>query len=101
MPMNVFIQGMRRSGTTFLFDILSADGRFDGYYEPLAKAKRRALGGGSGVSKEDFFHKIRETRNAFASFYNLPNTDILNYGAPRCPELELKWTFSFPCPWHP
>ena len=44
--MNVFIQGMRRSGTTILFDILWEDERFDCYYEPFAAAKKEVWGGG-------------------------------------------------------
>ena len=53
--MNVFIQGMRRSGTTILFDILSVDPYFDSYYEPFAAANKEAIGGGSGMHKLIFF----------------------------------------------
>ena len=32
--MNIFLQGMRRSGTTVVFDLLWATGEYDCYYEP-------------------------------------------------------------------
>ncbi|MDN3514724.1 MAG: sulfotransferase [Candidatus Brocadia sp.] len=89
--MNVFIQGMRRSGTTILFDIFLEDGSFDCYYEPLAAANKKALGGGSGVHSIDYFDKIRECRRAFMlNYQKLENVDLLNYGAPRLPTLEFE-----------
>lgn len=89
--MNVFIQGMRRSGTTILFDIFWEDGSFDCYYEPLAAANKKALGGGSGVHAVDYFDKIRDCRKAFMLKYQkLENVDLLNYGAPRLPTLEFE-----------
>lgn len=89
--MNVFIQGMRRSGTTILFDIFWEDGSFDCYYEPLAAANKKALGGGSGVHSVDYFDKIRDCRKAFMLKYQkLENVDLLNYGAPRLPALEFE-----------
>lgn len=88
--MNVFMQGMRRSGTTILFDIFSADGDFDCYYEPFAAAKK-AIGGGSGVQNTDLFAKVRRSRAAFlAANPQFGTTARLNYGAPRKPELELE-----------
>jgi len=89
--MNVFIQGMRRSGTTILFDIFWEDGNFDCYYEPLAAANKEALGGGSGVHSVDYFDKIRDCRKTFMLRYQqLENVDLLNYGAPRLPILEFE-----------
>ena len=89
--MNVFIQGMRRSGTTILFDIFWEDGSFDCYYEPLAAANKEALGGGSGVHSVDYFDKIRDCRKTFMLRYQqLENVDLLNYGAPRLPILEFE-----------
>ena len=38
--MNVFVQGMRRTGTTIVYDLLSVDPGFDVYYEPLAAGKQ-------------------------------------------------------------
>lgn len=89
--MNVFIQGMRRSGTTILFDLFWEDGSFNCYYEPLAAAKTEAIGGGSGVHSVDYFEKVRECRKAFILKYQrLENVGMLNYGAPRLPELEFE-----------
>ena len=89
--MKIFLQGMRRSGTTLLFDILSTDDRFNvqSYYEPLAAAKREAIGGGSRISKEDFFAKIRIIRSEFARENNVADVTVFNYGAPRNPSVEL------------
>ena len=86
----VFIQGMRRSATTFLYDVLCADGRFDAYYEPLAKAKRAAVGGGSRVREEDFFEKIRQCRSAYATASGLGDSTLLNWGAPRDASAEVE-----------
>jgi len=89
--MNVFIQGMRRSGTTIAFDVLWEDGSFDCYYEPLAAARKKAIGGGSEEHSVDFFDKIRSCRAAIMAQYpKLESTDLLNYGAPRQAELEFE-----------
>lgn len=89
--MNVFIQGMRRSGTTIVFDVLWEDGSFDCYYEPLAAARKKAVGGGSEEHSVDFFDKIRHCRTEFmAQYRRLESTDLLNYGAPRQAELEFE-----------
>lgn len=88
--MNLFIQGMRRSGTTVVFDILSQDERLDLYYEPLSAGRKGALGGGSGIQQIDLMEKIRDVRRAFVSGYPRPLEESdLNYGAPRDPRLEL------------
>jgi len=87
--MNIFIQGMRRSGTTILFDLLCEDGNFDCYYEPLAAANKPAIGGGSGLRSIDYFDKIKSSRIAFASQYAIECIDRLNYGAPYNAELEF------------
>ncbi len=71
--MNLFAQGMRRSGTTITFDILFNDKDLDCYYEPLALAKRDAKGGGSGATDIDYFEKVRQTREACTK---------------KCPQLE-------------
>lgn len=89
--MNVFIQGMRRSGTTILFDVLWEDESFDCYYEPLAAASKKAIGGGSEEHSVDFFDNIRRCRMEFMAQYpKLESTDLLNYGAPRQAELEFE-----------
>ncbi len=45
MTDQIFIQGMRRSGTTILYDLFSADPSLTCFYEPLA-AGRPSIGGG-------------------------------------------------------
>lgn len=88
--MNIFVQGMRRSGTTILYDIFLEDREIDCYYEPLAAA-RETIGGGSGVRDFDLFEKVRSVREAFQSVYpDLEDIDLLNYGAPRKFELEFE-----------
>ncbi len=89
--MKVLMQGMRRSGTTIHFDILSRDPRFDLWYEPFSQGKVGALGGGSGIQQVDLMEKIREFRRDFAARWpGGLDPDELNYGAPRDPALELE-----------
>lgn len=113
--MNVFMQGMRRSGTTIAFDILWEDGNFDCFYEPLSTASDDTFGGGSGMRSVDFYEKVRQCRASFMKKYpylekiNMKTTlrkslknllsckmpaiemeNMLNYGAPRKPELEFE-----------
>ena len=94
--MNVFIQGLRRSGTTFLFDIFLEDDRFACHYEPFARALA-SVGGGSGVHDADLFESVRAKRASFLDRYpewssrcpDFSALNFLNYGAPRLPELEF------------
>jgi hypothetical protein len=89
--MNVFVQGMRRSGTTICYDILDEDPAFDCYYEPFAAANKEAIGGGSGARAQDFFIKIKKIRVEFREYYPaLEDTSFLNYGAPRDALLEFE-----------
>lgn len=88
--MNLFVQGMRRSGTTIVYDVLSEDPRFDVYYEPLAAGKK-TIGGGSGVQSIDVFEKVRRLRSDFLEQYSRPlSPELLNHGAPRAPETEFE-----------
>ena len=88
--MNIFVQGLRRSGTTIVFDIFWQDKGLDCYYEPLARAHRHAEGGGSGATGIDYFEKVRNLRELFRKQNpRLESTDLLNYGAPRQPDLEF------------
>lgn len=88
--MNLFIQGMRRSGTTIVYDALLEDGGLRCLYEPFTSTKT-AIGGGSGVREQDLFADVRALRERFRR-ERLPSLDIglLNYGAPRDAELELE-----------
>lgn len=94
----VFAQGMRRNGTTIVFDLMLEDGSFDCFYEPLA-ATRPSFGGGSAMREQfDLFENVRAER---AKYVNA-NTQLLekcpeflthnylNYGAPRLAALEFE-----------
>ncbi len=88
--MTVFIQGMRRSGTTISYDLFCADGSFETFYEPLAQGKPK-IGGGSGVQDVDVFESVRRVRTAFLTERDaLPLASLLNHGAPRKADLELE-----------
>jgi hypothetical protein len=87
---NLFIQGMRRSGTTILYDALLADPELRCFYEPLREDKV-SEGGGSGAREGDAFAATRALREAFraARYPELPQEDF-NWGGPRAPLLELE-----------
>lgn len=88
--MTVFIQGMRRSGTTILYDLLSEDPRVTAFYEPLGLDKV-TVGGGSGVRDHDLFAPTRAARETFVQRHpGLDDPALLNVGAPRDARLELK-----------
>jgi hypothetical protein len=88
--MNLFIQGMRRSGTTILFDALLEDPGLRCFYEPFT-ADKEARGGGSGLRDRDLFADVRALRERFVR-ERRPELDaeLLNWGAPRAAELELE-----------
>ncbi|ABA57254.1 hypothetical protein Noc_0741 [Nitrosococcus oceani ATCC 19707] len=89
--MKLFMQGLRRSGTTIVYDVLSQDRRLDLYYEPFAAGKIGELGGGSGVQETDFMVKHCQVKQAFiASYPESVDMVDLNHGAPRAPILELQ-----------
>ncbi|MBI4881641.1 MAG: sulfotransferase [Planctomycetes bacterium] len=93
--MKCFMQGMRRSGTTIIFDVLSRDARLDLWYEPLSLGKEGALGGGSGMQEVDLMKKVRAAREEFIARYDqrrLTHED-LNCGAPTEPKREIKRKF--------
>lgn len=82
------MQGLRRSGTTILFDILSQDRRLKLYYEPFSAGKK-TMGGGSGVQKKDLTLSLRNFRDNFCKNHNVKNTSFSNRGAPRNFKLEV------------
>lgn len=88
-PVTLFVQGMRRSGTTILYDALLADPGLSCFYEPL-REDDVTLGGGSGARDGDAFAETRERREAFRQdqFPDLNATEF-NWGGPRAPELEV------------
>ncbi len=94
----VFAQGMRRSGTTIVFDLMLEDSRFDCFYEPFA-ASKPTFGGGSAMREStDLFENIRAARAEFARknpelLARCPKFleyNFLNYGAPRNAALEFE-----------
>lgn len=88
--MNLFVQGMRRSGTTILYDALLEDPELRLFYEPLREEKV-TVGGGSGARDTDAFAETRELRAAFAAerFADVP-LEQFNWGGPRAPRLEAR-----------
>lgn len=88
--MKVIMQGMRRSGTTIVYDALSQDPRFTCWYEPLAAGIKPAVGGGSGAQLEDLFAQLRTARQKFVQMQNIDNIEIFNHGAPKNAALEFE-----------
>jgi hypothetical protein len=87
---NLFVQGMRRSGTTILYDALLEDPELRLFYEPLREEKV-TVGGGSGARETDAFAETRELRAAFQRerFPEVPLEEF-NWGGPREPGLEVE-----------
>jgi hypothetical protein len=88
--MNLFIQGMRRSGTTILYDALVADPEVRCFYEPLREEKK-TVGGGSGARDVDAFAETSALREEFRrERYPQLAIEQFNWGGPREPPLELE-----------
>ena len=85
----ILIQGMRRSGTTILYDALLEDPGLHCFYEPL-REEGDTPGGGSGARESDPFAETRALRRAFRDA-NYPDLDLedFNCGGPGNPALEL------------
>jgi hypothetical protein len=88
--MNLFVVGLRRSGTTIVYDALGKDPELRRFYEPL-REEDETLGGGSGATDEDVFAETRAERERFRAerFPQLP-IELFNWGGPRLPEVELE-----------
>ena len=88
--MNLYVCGLRRSGTTILYDALSEDPGLRCFYEPL-REDSETIGGGSGAHNTDLSAETRELRERFRRdrFPNL-QIELFNWGGPRAPELELE-----------
>ncbi len=87
--MNVFVCGLRRSGTTILYDALGEDPGLRRFYEPL-REQSETIGGGSGAHEVDAFAETREFRDRFrAHSHPELQIELFNWGGPRAPELEL------------
>jgi hypothetical protein len=87
---NIFIQGMRRSGTTILYDALLADPELRSIYEPL-REQDVTEGGGSGAREGDAFAETRSLRERFQrERYPQVPIEEFNWGGPRQPPLEIE-----------
>jgi hypothetical protein len=86
---SLFVQGMRRSGTTILFDALLEDRKLRCFYEPL-REQDVSVGGGSGARDSDAFAETRALREQFQRLH-YPDVPIeeFNWGGPRDPAVEL------------
>jgi len=88
--MKLFVLGLRRSGTTILYDALREDRALRCFYEPL-REEGVSEGGGSGARPGDAFAETRALRERFRDLHHpgLPLAQF-NWGGPRGPELELE-----------
>ncbi len=89
MAQAILMQGMRRSGTTILYDALLEDPELHCFYEPL-REDTETPGGGSGARESDPFAETRALRLRFRDEH-YPGMDIaeFNLGGPGNPEEEL------------
>jgi len=87
---DLVIQGMRRTGTTVLFDAFVRDQRFETYYEPLnVVTEKPSLGGGSGTHQLDLFTAVRSVRADFIRLHPDVDPSLLNHGGPSRPDVEV------------
>ena len=84
--MRVIGQGLRRSGTSIFFRLISQDSRFVTYSEPLAKDK--ILLGSANEKGKDHMKDSRLAREDFLQSRGL-NSLQFNHGAPTNFEIEL------------
>jgi len=89
MSSTILIQGMRRSGTTILYDALLEDPELHPFYEPW-REEGETPGGGSGARETDPFGETRALRERYRDEHH-PDLDLdeFNCGGPRHPALEL------------
>jgi len=89
MAQAILMQGMRRSGTTILYDALLEDPELHCFYEPL-REDTVTPGGGSGARETDPFAETRALRRAYRDEH-YPDRDIadFNLGGPGNPAAEL------------
>lgn len=89
MAQAILVQGMRRSGTTILYDALCEDPGLHCFYEPL-REDTETPGGGSGAREGDPFAETRALRVAYRDEH-WPGLDIaeFNLGGPGNPAAEI------------
>jgi hypothetical protein len=82
---NVFIQGMRRSGTSILYESLRRDPSLRCFYEPLREQSKRAR------REPEIFAETRTLRERFRDErYPSVALEEFNFGGPGDPLLELE-----------
>lgn len=83
------MQGMRRSGTTILYDALLEDPELHCFYEPL-REDTETPGGGSGARESDPFAETRKLRREYRD-HHWPGLEIadFNLGGPGNPAAEI------------
>jgi len=87
--MQLFVLGLRRSGTTIVYDALRADPALRCFYEPL-REDDVTIGGGSGARQDDAFAETRAERERFRTErYPELHSELFNWGGPREPEVEI------------
>jgi hypothetical protein len=88
--MKLFVVGLRRSGTTIVYDALREDPGLRCWYEPL-REEDETVGGGSGARPDDAFAETREARERFRlESYPELHSELFNWGGPRDPAVELE-----------
>jgi hypothetical protein len=88
--MKLFVVGLRRSGTTIVYDALREDPSLRCWYEPL-REEDQTVGGGSGARNDDAFAETREARERFRlDRYPEFHRELFNWGGPRDPAVELE-----------
>ena len=89
MAQAILMQGMRRSGTTILYDALLEDPGLHCFYEPF-REDAETPGGGSGARTTDPFAETRALRRAYRDEH-WPGLDLaeFNLGGPGNPEREI------------
>jgi hypothetical protein len=88
--MNLFVCGLRRSGTTILYDALGEDPSLRCFYEPL-REDSETIGGGSGARDTDLSAETRALRERFrAEHHPELQIELFNWGGPRDPAVEVE-----------
>lgn len=88
---SLLIQGMRRNGTTILFDAFLRDQRFTAFYEPLNLVGPEPLiDGGSGSHEVDLYSSLRIAQDDFLATRPAISRADLHHGAPTEPAVEYE-----------
>lgn len=87
---DLIIIGMRRTGTTILFDAFVRDSRFVTLYEPLRIGDDAVYGGGSGSHDVDLHADVRAIAATFLAEHPHLTMEDLNHGGPRRPHVEIE-----------